>query len=155
MRQLNGFWTWRITNSLTHVQADLYFTILACANTARWKSPLSLPNSTIMGKCEICKSDLHKNRLALVDNGLIEYSKGWKGTAGKYVIVPLYETNQRTNLETNPETNVRTNQRNISKTKTNTKPNTSSQDKSYDLEALERMIDDPDYLLGDTHVKSE
>jgi hypothetical protein len=144
-----------MTNILTHVQADLYFTLLAIANNAWWVSPLSIPNSMISGLCQICKSDLHKNRLALVEKGLIEYSTGWKGTAGKYVIVPLYETNQRTNLETNPETNVRTNQRNISKTKTNTKTYTYPYGKSYDLEELERMIDDPNYLSGDTHGKDE
>jgi hypothetical protein len=136
---------------LTHIQADLYFTLLACANAAWWQSPLSLPNSTIMGMCQICKSDLHKNRLVLVEVGLIEYRKGWKGTAGNYVIVPLYETNQRTNVETNPETNVRTNQRNISKTKTNTQTNTLPQSKSYDLEDLEAFVNRPIFDEGGTY----
>lgn len=134
MRQLNGFWNWRKTNMLTHVQADLYFALLGCANAARWRSPLSLPNSTIMGMCQVCRSDLHKQRLVLAQKGLIEYTKGWKGKAGKYIIIPLYETNPETNQRTNVETNVR----NISKKKTKT--NTSSRDASYDIEELETLI---------------
>ena len=142
MRQLNGFWNFRQTTMLTHVQADLYFTLLACANAARWRSPLCIPNSTIMGKCQICKTELHKQRLALMQKGLIEYSKGRKGSAGKYIIVPLYETNLETNVRTNPETN----QRNIYKKKTNTKTHTSPRSASYDIEEIERLINSPDYL---------
>lgn len=144
MRQLNGFWNFRQTNMLTHVQADLYFSLLACANAARWRSPLCIPNSTLSGMCQICKTELHKNRLSLIQKGLIEYSKGKKGTAGKYIIVPLYETKG----ETNHETNVRTNQRNIYKKKTNIKTHTSPRNASYDIEEMERLINSPDYLTG-------
>ncbi len=157
MRQLNGFWNWRRTSILTHSQADLYYTLLACANAARWRSPLSIPNSTIMGMCQICKSDLHKNRLALIEKGLIEYSNGWKGTAGKYAITPLYETKPDTNVETNQETNARTNQRNIYKKKTNINTNTVPRNASYDIEEIERMINSPEYIqnLFKDEVKSE
>ena len=47
MRQLNGFWLFRQTTPLSHTQADLYYTILACANTARWRDYLTILNTTI------------------------------------------------------------------------------------------------------------
>lgn len=141
MRQLNGFWNWRKTNILTHAQADLYFALLGCANAARWRSPLSIPNSTLIGMCQISKTELHRQRLSLIQKGLIEYNKGWKGTAGKYIINPLYETNPGTNAAINPGTNPGTNHGNIYKKKTKT--NTSPREASYDLEELEALINRP------------
>jgi hypothetical protein len=151
IRQLNGFWAWRMTQMLTHVQADLYFTLLSIANRARWPSPLSIPNSTIIGTCQICRTELHRQRLNLVEMGLIEYSKGRKGTAGLYIIVPLYEITFRTNPATNPGTNPGTNLRNISKTKTNTKTYTYPEGKSYDLDELEEFVNRPIYDDGDDY----
>jgi len=149
MRQLNGFWNWRQTNTLTHVQADLYFALLACANAARWRSPLSIPNSTFFGMCQISKSELHRQRLVLIQKGLIGYSKGKKGVAGKYTISPLYETNHAINAATNSGTNPGTNPGNIYKKKTNTKMHTVPREASYNLEELERLINSPGYLSGD------
>jgi hypothetical protein len=111
--RLNAFWNWRKINELSSKQADLYFAILDCANASKWKSEFTAPNSTLMGMCSMCKSELHKNRNVLIQKGLVSYKNGKKGTAGVYCISPLYKTNIETHVETNIETHVETNPRNI------------------------------------------
>ena len=108
IRQLNGFWNWKSQNVLSHTQTDLYLAILHVANKSGWKGAFNIPNTTLFGLCQIGKAELHKNRLALIQKGLIAYSKGKKGTAGIYIIGMLYETNQDTNVPTNQDTNVPT-----------------------------------------------
>ena len=148
MRQLNGFWNWRRTNQVSHVQADLYFTILACANAARWREKLSIPNSTLEGMCQISRTELHKQRLALIQKGLIRYVKGKKGTSGIYSIIPLYETNAAThtaaNTGINPAVNAGINQRNLYKKKTQTQTNTDAhpREASYDMEKFKDALRD-------------
>lgn len=106
--QMNGFWNWRRLNELTSKQADLYFAILNCGNSLKWKNPFNIPNSTLQSMCQMSKSELHKQRNMLIQTGLIRYENGKKGTAGMYSIVPLYETNVDTNLETNVDTHMDT-----------------------------------------------
>jgi len=133
MRQLNGFWNWRKTNAVTHVQADLYFTLLSCANTAYWPETLTIPNSTLIGMCQISSTELHKQRLTLIQKGLIGYKKGKKGSSGVYFINPLYGINPAINQAANPG--------NIYNNKTKKKTNTVSHENfSYDLEELERLV---------------
>ena len=140
MRQLNGFWSFRQTTPLSHAQADLYHTILACANTARWREHLTIPNSTIIGMCQISDSQLHKQRDALVAKGLIQYRKGKKGTCGTYIITLLYGSNIAANTAINLDINPGSNNGNIYKKKTNTKTNTYQS--AYDLEKFEAMLRD-------------
>ncbi len=147
IRQVNGFWNWRRTNEVSHVQMDLYFTLLACANAAFWREPLSIPNTTLFGMCQISKTELHRQRLVLIQKGLIRYSKGKRGTSGTYIINPLYETVVGTYPGTNPAINSATNEPtdlgNLYKKKTKTKTNTTLRDASYDLVELEEMINRP------------
>ena len=89
--QINGFWNWRRLNEINHAQTDLYFAILNCGNSCGWKSEFNIPNSTIIGMCQISSSELAKNRNLLIQKGLIRYKKGNKGTAGSYSIIPLYD----------------------------------------------------------------
>ena len=97
LSQINGFWNWRRLNPITSRQADLYFAILDCANSAGWPEQVTIPNTTLILMCNTNKTDLHRNRLELIQKGLITYQKGKKGNAGVYEINPLYETNNETN----------------------------------------------------------
>lgn len=108
--QLNGFWNWRRLNGITHSQVDLYFAILNCGNACGWRSEFTVPNSTIIGMCQISASELAKNRNALIQKGLIRYSKGKKGNAGLYSIAPLYDSNQDINHDSYQDINVDINQ---------------------------------------------
>lgn len=135
--QLNGFWRWRKTNSVTSGQADLFYAILECGNSTGWKQQqFNIPNSTLMGMCEISKPELHKRRLALIQKGLIQYTKGKKGTAGIYYIGFLYETNMGTNMGTNMDTNLGTNMEDIpkqNKIKQNNKDSSAEKPKTEEL----------------------
>ena len=125
--QINGFWNWRRLNPITSKQADLYFAILDCANSSGWQEQVTIPNTTLILMCNTNKTDLHRNRLELIQKRLITYQKGKKGNAGVYKINPLYETNNETNKiigklygtnnvtypVTNPGTNSVTNPGNI------------------------------------------
>ena len=123
--QLNGFWNWRRLNEITHAQADLYFAILNCGNACGWKTEFNVPNSTIIGMCQISTSELAKHRNSLIQKGLIRYKNGKKGTAGIYTIVPLYDNNsainQASNVAINQASNVGTNHENIPRVKTKNK----------------------------------
>lgn len=109
MRQLNGFWRWRQTNQVSHSQVDLYFAILAIGNSCGWKEQFTIANKTLVGMCQLSESELHKQRLVLIQTGLIDYKKGKKGQAGTYFINPLYETNMDINMDSNTAINTATN----------------------------------------------
>ncbi len=104
--QINAFWNWRRLNEISHAQVDLYFTILNCGNSCGWKTEFNIPNSTIIGMCQISASELAKHRNALIQKGLIRYRKGNKKNAGSYSITPLYDSNLDINLDINPDINL-------------------------------------------------
>ncbi len=86
--QLNGFWNWVRTNEISHLEVDLYLSILDIANTSSWKTRFTIPNSTL-GRFD--KNSLTRARNKLVQHGLITYDKGRKGQAPVYGVVPLYD----------------------------------------------------------------
>lgn len=95
--QINGFWTWRMFNEISHSAADLYFAILNCANKSGWKTDLHIPNSTLCFLSGIpTVSMLAKLRAVLINNGLIEFTPGRPGRAGTYrlhVFGNMYDEN--------------------------------------------------------------
>ena len=107
--QINGFWNWRMLNCVSHAEADLYFAIMHCANKSAWKQSFNIPNSTLCNLSGISDaSQLNKVRNRLIQLGLIKYSKGKKGSAGTYSVVPLYgeidvkyDNNQNNNTDNN------------------------------------------------------
>lgn len=105
LKQINGFWNWRKLNTVSHTQADLYFTILDCANSAGWRQDFSAPNSTLMRLCQISKTQLSVCRNQLAQLGLIEYKPGKRSNSGTYRIIPLYESENEVKSGTNPGSN--------------------------------------------------
>lgn len=91
--QMRSFWNWRRLNEISSKQADLYFAILDCGNSAHWKDNFNIPNATLQFMCGLSKSELYRSREALVQAGLITYKNGTKGIAGVYHIVPLTDYN--------------------------------------------------------------
>lgn len=85
--QINGFWNWRRTHDISHLEADLYYTILDVANGTKWKVEFNIPNSTLYGLFP--KTTLISARNRLVQLGLITYKPGKKGQAGLYTVIPL------------------------------------------------------------------
>lgn len=122
--QLNGFWNWVRTNEISHLEVDLYLSILDIANTSSWKTQFTIPNSTL-GRFD--KNSLTRARNKLVQYGLIQYNKGRKGQAPTYNILPLYDTNINPNndtyIDTNNDTNSDTNMIPIQGTYINKKEN--------------------------------
>lgn len=119
--QLNGFWNWARTNEISHLELDLYMSILDIANSTAWKTQFSIPNSSL-GRFD--KNSLTRARNKLVQYGLIKYCKGKKGQAPTYQVMKLYEdepinpindTYIDTNTDTNMHTNIGTNIGNIHK----------------------------------------
>lgn len=132
LKQINGFWIWRKLNSISHVQTDLYFAILDCANTAQWRKKFSIPNSTLMNLCQLSKTQLHNTRNQLIQLGLIGYEPGKRGHSGMYEIIPLYNTEYDTSFGTNSETKTGTDERNTNKENINKKKDkTETQKKNY------------------------
>ncbi|MDD2221656.1 MAG: hypothetical protein PHN35_06870 [Clostridia bacterium] len=91
IKQLNGFWLQRRLKPLTGRQADLYYAILQCFNESHWQVSLVIPNLLLMSMCTMAERELLRNRLTLVENGLIEYRSGGRNSSGKYRIIPLYQ----------------------------------------------------------------
>lgn len=118
--QLNAFWNWVRTNEISHLEVDLYLSILDIANTSSWKTQFTIPNSTL-GRFD--KNSLTRARNRLVQLQLISYFPGKKGQAPSYSIIPLYDTyidtnndannvinpNNDTYIDTNNDTNTDTN----------------------------------------------
>lgn len=109
--QLNGFWNWARTNEISHLELDLYMSILDIANSTSWKTQFSIPNSSL-GRFD--KNSLTRARNRLVQYGLISYQKGKKGQAPLYQVIKLYEDepiipNNDTYIDTNNDTNMHTN----------------------------------------------
>jgi len=118
---MNGFWRWRRLHLLNSKQADLYFAILDCFNSARWATRVTVPNSTLMSMCGLCASDLYKCRAVLSKAGLITYRSGNRMEAGSYGLVSLSECFMGSNSDSNVERNVEHIYKNKTKTKTKTK----------------------------------
>ena len=76
------------TNEISHLEVDLYLSILDIANTSSWKTRFTIPNSTL-GRFD--KNSLTRARNKLVQYGLIAYDRGRKGQAPVYGVIPLYE----------------------------------------------------------------
>lgn len=104
--QLNGFWNWVRTNEISHLEVDLYLSILDIANTSSWKTQFTIPNSTL-GRFD--KNSLTRARNRLVQYGLITYEKGKKGQAPYYGIIRLYDNDISCNINPNNDTNNDTN----------------------------------------------
>lgn len=108
--QLNGFWNWVRTNEISHLELDLYLSILDIANSSSWKTQFSIPNSSL-GRFD--KNSLTRARNKLVQYGLIKYQKGKKGQAPTYQVSKLYDDgiipNNDTYIDTNTDTNMHTN----------------------------------------------
>lgn len=126
--QLNGFWNWVRMNVITHLEVDLYLSILDIANASGWKAHFTIPNSTL-GRFD--SHSLLKARNRLMQYGLITYTKGKKNRASVYSVKKLYadndindmnvinNTNVCTNINTNIDTNMHTNTNTIHKQKQN------------------------------------
>lgn len=97
IKQLNAYWNWVKLNDLPSRAGYLYLALLDCANAAGWKSEFNAPNSTLQAMAGLDKTGLNRYRNLLVQNGLILYTTGKRGTAGCYQIVPLYATKSVTN----------------------------------------------------------
>jgi DnaD/phage-associated family protein len=91
IKQINAFWDKYQARSLSDGAFRLYFTLLDLANKHRWPEELVVPNQKISAKFDAERSKLFRCRDRLISEGLILYRKGYKGTAGKYIIVPLYD----------------------------------------------------------------
>ncbi len=109
IKQINGFWNWRMLNRVSHGGVDLYFAILHCANTAKWKPSFNIPNSTLLELTRFAdNSALIKTRNKLVQSGLISYQKSKDGQAGIYKIRCLYDAGSDTEMDTVLDTNLDT-----------------------------------------------
>lgn len=97
--QLNAFWNWVRTNEISHLEADLYLSILDIANASLWKTQFTIPNSTL-GRFD--KNSLTRARNKLVQLGLIQYYPGKRGQAPSYSVVPLYDTSGETGIDISP-----------------------------------------------------
>lgn len=97
IKQINAYWNWVKLNDLPSRAGYLYLALLDCANAAGWKSEFNAPNSTLQAMAGLDKTGLNRYRNLLVQNGLILYTTGKRGTAGCYQIVPLYATKSATN----------------------------------------------------------
>ena len=94
IKQLNGFWNWAMLKSVSQSEISLYLAILHCANISNWEPNLSLPNSALLSYSKISSvTQLSRVRNRLIQDGLISYQKGKKGTAGIYIINKLYTEN--------------------------------------------------------------
>lgn len=108
IKQLNAFWNWVRTNEISHLEADLYLSILDIANASSWKTRFTIPNSTL-GRFD--KNSLVRARNKLVQYGLIRYEKGKKGQAPTYSVKKLFiESEMNPNNDTKNDTKNDTNE---------------------------------------------
>lgn len=103
INQLNAYWNWVKLNSIPSKAGYLYFALLDCANTAGWKQEFNAPNSTLQAMAGLDKNGLSRNRNILIQQGLIEYRQGNRGSSGIYKLVPLYGNQNDTNSDTQTE----------------------------------------------------
>lgn len=105
INQLNAYWNWARLNPLPSKAGYLYFALLDCANAAGWKREINAPNSTLQAMAGLDKNGLARYRNLLVQNGLIEYKPGNRGSNGVYKIAPLYgnQIDTQTDTQTQPK----------------------------------------------------
>lgn len=117
INQLNAYWNWARLNPLPSKAGYLYFALLDCANAACWKREINVPNSTLQAMAGLDKNGLVRYRNQLIQNGLIEYKPGNRGSNGTYKIIPLrgnqYDTeiDTKNDTQTQPKTILKRNQK--------------------------------------------
>lgn len=117
INQLNAYWNWARLNPLPSKAGYLYFALLDCANAACWKREINVPNSTLQAMAGLDKNGLVRYRNQLIQNGLIEYKPGNRGSNGTYKIIPFrgnqYDTeiDTKNDTQTQPKTILKRNQK--------------------------------------------
>lgn len=104
INQLNAYWNWARLNPLPSKAGYLYFALLDCANAACWKREINVPNSTLQAMAGLDKNGLVRYRNQLIQNGLIEYKPGNRGSNGTYKMIPLYGNQSDTEIDTKNDT---------------------------------------------------
>lgn len=104
INQLNAYWNWARLNPLPSKAGYLYFALLDCANAACWKREINVPNSTLQAMAGLDKNGLVRYRNQLIQNGLIEYKPGNRGSNGTYKIIPFRGNQSDTEIDTKNDT---------------------------------------------------
>ena len=137
MREINAFERWNETNYLPCLSQLLWYRLMALCNRAGWPEWVAVDNQRLMGtiQCER-KATLIALRDKLIENRLVEFRKGKKGSPNQYRMIPFGFTGVpkevpksvlNTGLKSVPETvHISSYPSDTQKTYTNTKTKTNT-----------------------------
>lgn len=104
--QLNAFDSWLNGNYLSPLAKTLWYRLMAINNRTRWQEWFQVSNQVLQGELDSNYDTFCKYRKELLENGLIEYRRGKKGTSPFYKIIKLISTEESGIYpETNPNIN--------------------------------------------------
>lgn len=83
-------WVMRRSNTITSIQADLYFALIQECNSRRWENPFACRNGHICELTGMSETAFRKARKRLVELGLIGYREGHVNHAAP--VYKLYNT---------------------------------------------------------------
>lgn len=87
--EIKLFYDWLETNHLTTGSIALWHALMQIANRSGWKSPLSIPLSSLEIRTGMPRSTLYRERDKLKKLGLIDFTTKGGRSAGRYVINPF------------------------------------------------------------------
>ncbi len=87
--EIKLFYDWLETNHLTTSSIALWHALMQIANRSGWKSPLSIPLSSLEIRTGMPRSTLYRERDKLKKLGLIDFTTKGGRSAGRYVINPF------------------------------------------------------------------
>lgn len=115
IREINAFYDWLETNTLTDSAINLWHALMHVANKAGWPEEFAVALSTLQSKTGVKKDAVITARLRLQQAGRIKFKSRSGQQSAIYSIVPfigvsnscvvLTDTNPDANHHTNPDTN--------------------------------------------------
>ena len=102
--QLNSFFEFKQTNTLSSNAQSLYVNLLHINNRCGWKRQFTVSNITLQSQACLSRQQLDKARNELINRGLIQYQKGNGNRPGQYLIVRFdTQTDTQTLTQTMPK----------------------------------------------------
>lgn len=148
IREINSFYDWLETNSVSDSAINLWHGLLHVNNKAsygtEWKEEFTVAISTLMVKTSLSKSSIIRARNQLKQCGRIDFRERKGNQSAVYRIIAFHTDTQngtQSGTQSDTKTDTQTMTQNVSQTDTINKPNINQTISSFNKEAKEEYTE--------------
>ncbi|WP_163969581.1 hypothetical protein [Oceanobacillus halotolerans] len=88
-KEVKAFREWVLLHELSTSAIALWYTLMSINNITGWKETFNAPNSIVQQMTGLSKQGVGNARMQLLEQGLIMFQKGKRGSAPVYQMVSL------------------------------------------------------------------